>query len=348
MSLRSDDVPLGRLRELDGLRGIAAVAVMLFHFTFWRDHWIVQIPWGHYGVELFFVISGFVILLTIDKSSGVVDFAISRGSRLYPAYWCAVLFTALCAVLFGSSPISGVQVAVNMTMLQQFVHVDPLDPSYWTLGIELVFYALMAIWLRSGRRGRLEWYCILWLTAACITRTALLIVHERVLGFVARPLLLYYGQFFIAGICLYRLRRGQGDLLTVATLIGACAMSAFGGGIDSLNAAGSVYLLVTIAVVALVYGACSSCLPFLRYPGPLFFGDISYPLYLIHQSAGTMLLTVGHRYLGSAVLIPTVMAIVVAIAYLIHRYAETPGRLALREWLGKLRRNSKEPAMSQN
>jgi len=86
-----------RIRELDSLRGIAAFAVLLFHFTYVNDaHRMAPfgLAAGKYGVELFFVISGFVIFMTLERSGSVRQFAVSRIARLFPAYWAAIFCTA--------------------------------------------------------------------------------------------------------------------------------------------------------------------------------------------------------------------------------------------------------------
>jgi peptidoglycan/LPS O-acetylase OafA/YrhL len=52
-----------------------------------------SVPWGYLGVNLFFVISGFVIFMTLDRTLVPLDFVISRTSRLFPAYWAAIIIT---------------------------------------------------------------------------------------------------------------------------------------------------------------------------------------------------------------------------------------------------------------
>lgn len=94
-----------RFVELDALRGIAAMAVVLFHYTS-RFGEVFEVEgfggapfqYGHLGVHLFFVISGYVIFLTISKCRTGRDFLVSRFSRLYPVYWGAMLVTILVAV----------------------------------------------------------------------------------------------------------------------------------------------------------------------------------------------------------------------------------------------------------
>src|ERR1043166_3463819 len=105
----------GRIGAVDALRGVAALAVVLYHYTQrygeLAEHgktdaafagqypstgtvWF-HVPWGHFGVQLFFMISGFVILMTVMKVRSVGEFAVLRLARLYPAYWVA------CGLTFG-------------------------------------------------------------------------------------------------------------------------------------------------------------------------------------------------------------------------------------------------------
>src|SRR6266567_3571227 len=157
-----------RLRELDLLRFVAAMAVMMHHFTGvryytpWHDATKVfpaaskVTGYGYLGVQLFFVISGFVILMSAwDRRPG--DFAVSRFVRLFPAYWCAVglvLFVYYATGLSSGYPVSKIgpleRVLPNLTMLQTGVGAPDSESVYWTLWIEIHFYALIALMVWRG------------------------------------------------------------------------------------------------------------------------------------------------------------------------------------------------------
>ena len=98
----------GRIIELDALRGLAAMSVVLFHFTtryeelFGRANPLpLNFGWGDFGVDLFFMLSGFVILMTLERTSHSLKFAWGRFTRLYPAYWAAVALTFGAVAVFG-------------------------------------------------------------------------------------------------------------------------------------------------------------------------------------------------------------------------------------------------------
>lgn len=100
-----------RFIELDALRGIAALSVMLFHYTaYYRKLFNtpfsenVDFKYGFYGVSLFFMISGFVIFMTIKKCNTASEFAFKRFTRLYPTFWVCVIITFLGVKLWGLLP----------------------------------------------------------------------------------------------------------------------------------------------------------------------------------------------------------------------------------------------------
>src|SRR5688572_16252904 len=100
--------PRERLPGLDVLRGLAAVAVLAFHYTTrFGDifgHPVAPaflVPWGVRGVEVFFVVSGFAIELSLERTSSAKDFLVSRAVRLYPTFWAALAVTLVVVGVFG-------------------------------------------------------------------------------------------------------------------------------------------------------------------------------------------------------------------------------------------------------
>ena len=141
-----------RISEIDLLRFFAALAVVFFHYSFRgfsadglsKVSYPLLAPiskYGYLGVELFFMISGFVILMTADTGS-IRTFAVSRFVRLYPAFWiCCSLTFAISVMLGGGRDYpSANQYLINMTMFSGFVGVPPIDGVYWSLFVELKFF----------------------------------------------------------------------------------------------------------------------------------------------------------------------------------------------------------------
>jgi peptidoglycan/LPS O-acetylase OafA/YrhL len=161
-----------RFAELDGLRGIAAIWVMLFHFTkgltlFWLSNNLtlaneitplsINIR-GTSAVELFFIISGYVIFMTLRRCRNLSDFFASRFARLFPAYWVAVAVSTIVGMLLPAAnlPVNIMQAIGNLTMLQAYLGIPGVDPSYWSLAFELAFYVLMGVVFHFRLLGRIE------------------------------------------------------------------------------------------------------------------------------------------------------------------------------------------------
>jgi peptidoglycan/LPS O-acetylase OafA/YrhL len=331
--------PHVRLHGLDALRGIAALLVLLFHYTTFgcgdglacQPRTIPVIWFGYYGVELFFVISGFVIFWTLHRNPSLPDFAVSRFARLFPAYWAAVLATTLVLHLDPlrtlEAPGPG-EVAVNLTMLQSFLRVRAVDVVYWTLACELAFYAWTAALVHATARTgvRFEWFCLAWLAAAVALRQSGVFLPYR----VAIVTLAHFGQFFVIGMCLFAIAGRRHSPLTVATLggaVGACLQELPDTSPIAELGRSASYFPAAVACTALVWGAVRFRPAFLESRLLLFLGRVSYPLYLVHAAIGYVVL----RHLWSwgvdhATSILVALWLSVGLAYLIHVAAEVPLR----------------------
>jgi peptidoglycan/LPS O-acetylase OafA/YrhL len=279
-----------RLHELDALRGLAAVAVMLFHYTtrlselynmgakplFSFDHL-------YFGVNLFFIISGYVIFMTLNKTKRPMDFVMSRFSRLFPAFWAALALTFLVTSWLGlpGRLVSGYDALRNVFMIHNLFFIPHVDGVYWTLEVELIFYAGMFALYRLGWLGRVH-----------IALGLMVLVHLGSFGLsewlgrpvpwsMSRLLILKHLPWFAMGVALFLLvqprdgidqRKSQG-------LIGLAVVTV---AITDSPAAG----LVALGLSVLVWAAATRRTPWLAQPVFVWLGAISYPLYLLHQNIG--------------------------------------------------------------
>nr|WP_197082717.1 acyltransferase [Bradyrhizobium sp. LTSP885] len=148
-----------RYANVDGLRAIAALGVMIEHLfgdllrqtppaagpmNAVADTLVHHVSLGRFGVALFFLISGFVVPFSIGGERPLAQFAISRVFRLYPAFWFALAVLATMAWLAAEPP-GMATVLANMTMAPTLFGQPWLSPIHWTLFIELVFYVLVAL-----------------------------------------------------------------------------------------------------------------------------------------------------------------------------------------------------------
>lgn len=161
-----------RLDYIDTLRGIAALLVIWLHASeaFVQSTsmgaWVYDSAWainsGRVGVVLFFAISGFVIPSSLGLEGGsrgraLRAFAIHRFFRLFPAYWLSVLLACLLGWLAVTAPISVGTGLANLTMVQTTFGYGDAIGLYWTLRIELVFYALCGLMFAAGVLHRPQW-----------------------------------------------------------------------------------------------------------------------------------------------------------------------------------------------
>ncbi|MEM8798471.1 MAG: acyltransferase [Pseudomonadota bacterium] len=276
----------GRLLELDVFRGIAALVVVIYHYT-QRYHELFRHPelppfrltLGYLGVELFFMISGFVIFMTVLRCKVPADFVVSRFSRIFPPFWFAVILTATVLAI---APLPGLEVTITQVFLNfTLMHkpfVPHVDGVYWTLTVELCFYALVCLAFACGALDKIRLFCWVWLIAGAITVATGLAEVDVWVGRIIGYLVLTYGQLFVAGIAFYIVRRDGWSFGPLSLIIGSYA-------VNFLR-----YDLVEMAFITVFYAAfigfVSGWLKWIALRPLVFLGTISYSLYLTHQNIG--------------------------------------------------------------
>ena len=327
--------PSARLVGLDALRGVAAVMVMLYHYTTRYDEKFghvsapaFSVPWGHLGVDLFFMVSGFVIFMTLERTTRPRDFLVSRLSRLFPTYWFSVTFTFATLALFTQlgKPVSLTQASANLLMFHGLFGVPHIDGAYWTLEVELLFYwAMFVLWLTGRFRSPAKWLGT-WL-ALCV---GFGLAQRAGLPFpyvIARVLILPYFAYFALGILLYGHYKQREFLWQVEGALGVVALLAIGL-IDSPTRV--LWVVGFLAVFLLFISRFGSTRPVI-WAAKL--GAISYPLYLLHEYAGwTLLWQLEASGLSPNLSIALTCAAAIALAALVHRMVEKPSLRSIRNW----------------
>ncbi|UXH80158.1 acyltransferase family protein [Roseateles amylovorans] len=277
-----------RLAQLDALRGLAALAVVLFHYTTRYDALfghtsapLASVPWGHVGVNLFFMISGFVIFMTLERTPRPMDFVVSRFSRLYPAYWGALLLTFALTHAIGlpGKTVGWETLLVNVSMVQGVFGVPHVDGVYWTLEVELLFYAWALLSHRAGGAHGLRLFLFGCLALRLVYLGFSTFWHIDLPWMGQRWLLLPSIAWFALGVAIYRISRAEvlprrdAGLALAAVLVIALA--------DGLE-------LAALAAVffVLLLGAARARWTWLAHPVLLWLGAISYTLYLLHENIG--------------------------------------------------------------
>lgn len=297
---------------VDYLRGLAAAMVAWFHLTNgYGDSWVTRTgSYGWLGVEIFFVISGFVITIALSRKTGpwrvrtFADFMVKRIIRLEPPYLASValaiglLFLSARAPGFNGPPpsVHGPQLLFHLAYLIPFTSYEWLQPIYWTLTYEFFFYifAGLALPLMMAKGGR-----AIFVGAAVIAAAA-------VAAGVLPPLVL----LFVLGIAAsrYYLKRDAVWLTLAVALLatgplalnGMATQAGVGLGAAALMALGRRMPLPPLPIARVLKGL----------------GAISYSLYLVHVPIGGRLVNLGERWLHSPIehLLLSILAFTVSCA----------------------------------
>ncbi len=323
-----------QIHEIDFMRFFAACWVMIYHLGFstwaqapgylYRDlaHGLTPrltlIPLassGWLGVELFFVISGFVITYSAQTQTGV-NFMISRITRLAPAVWICASLSALVLLCVTSTPWQPVLAhwlfSVTLFPLPTG-SLTFIDISYWTLGIELVFYGLVAACLARGQSKYLPYWLIaigswsaLYLLAQLLSITPLTLWLDAIPPRLTELLLMRHGVFFAVGGLIYLSTRpstepkavGAFSSILLGMLFGALCIGEINvSALEKIHMTGVAQnmltgpLIWTCAVLLLIWSAQRV---HAVDPAPSVYARLarvaglsSYPLYLLHGVIGS-------------------------------------------------------------
>ena len=291
--------PSKRIVELDVLRALAAINLVLFHFTHvysvkygYSSDLGFDFVYGKYGVSMFFMLSGFVNALTILRKRQPKEFIASRIIRIIPSYYLVI---GMNLVLLTMLPMSGFypmytgeQVAANLTIVPALFGQECMEPVTWTLQIEVLFYGLILLMFIGGALRKplamMFWYLglcmagiwsIEYLTA--IDANASVIAG---LTFFRKIMILDYMPLFFIGMLTHQIWNQSGSLKW--NLVGITAAAIVFHVIDrhDYNPAATLLMIGTLFLSA--YGK----LPFLRRKPLVFISTISYSLYLLHNNLG--------------------------------------------------------------
>jgi peptidoglycan/LPS O-acetylase OafA/YrhL len=330
---------------LDLLRFGAAMMLVLYHYLYRgavEGGYLVEgygaageaVSFGYLGVNLFFMISGYVIIWSASGRDWY-GFATGRVARLYPAHLVAMTITALAMAWWAQAPMTTdlSQWVANLTMLAPLFGQPFMDGAYWSIVIEIIFYGWVMIGLFAGVLPRYTDLAVaVWLALIC--------ANNLVLG--SRPVellfLTEYGAYFALGAMVWRLS-GQGFNTLRLTLAAVAFAMTFHSAevqrldvVDRLGEAGSSAQLALGNLAIVVLFLCAALLGrrVSAKPWVLALGGISYPLYLVHQNAGYILINAAAPGVGkwAAMAIATLTSL--AVSWWIYSIVEPRGRKIVR------------------
>jgi peptidoglycan/LPS O-acetylase OafA/YrhL len=349
-----------RLTSIDGLRGVAILLVMGYHYFYYDASpvhpgsnlfpfgstfgWIPIFQYGYMGVYLFFIVSGFVIAMTLEKCATPWEFAVRRFARIWPtlAVCSVVTYTV---VVFSGSPFSiqneqtlanflpSLTLTPNIVWSGAFPKADLIDGVYWTLLAEVRFYAmaLAMYWLVS--KNNLGRNLLIFTFVNILVRAALERLVPGSNKIYTGALIPDFLPWFVAGVVFYDLHERRIAAKTAVIYLALMyavivRTSTFGvslGRIPLIESAGALLFFLIFWLVC----SGSSLVDLFKARWLVFVGVCSYSIYLLHYSVGmVMISSISHQLNVYVQVSLTLMVAVfmVGAGYLSFLLVETPTR----------------------
>ena len=354
-----------RLHALDGLRGVAILLVMGFHYfyhlesSYYKSHLYpygetfsntLVFKYGYMGVELFFIISGFVIAMTLESSRSVIDFAIRRFVRIRPALIVSAVLTffllnwsdspfALTRRQFWPNFLPSLTLTPTALWSGLFPNVDFVTGVYWSLVVEIRFYMIAAILFWLFPRDKLARNLVIFTVVIYIARALLRRWLPGYNGVYDGLFVPDYMPWFAAGAIFFelykeRLTKGMALVLLAVAYVMIARISTNYAVIGRDPIFASLTGLSFLALFWLL-STRPSAVSFLEVRPLVWIGECSYSIYLYHYAIGMILISQVSKTIGlipQLLLVAAISLLVFAIGRISYVTVENPSR----RWLTKL------------
>lgn len=345
-----------RIQILDGFRCLAVLLVILIHLgTSYTSYYPygkqltsnIIIANGHLGVHLFFMISGFVIFMTLERCNNFFEFLIKRIVRLLPTLLFCSIVTFLVFRIFDAEHRFAhfhnalIDFVPSLTFSDLWIwniifhrQMEYIDGVYWTLSYEMKFYLISATIYYLNKndffKNWLRYVCLVLASYLCVTYFLPGATELRKL--IKLCLFPEYVVLFTLGMYFYLLySKRKLDKLVLPLLVALTLVEMY----ITNHVLANTYILIFIGMFAcFVYKP--TWISIISNRVFIAIGLISYPLYLIHSHIGVFLITqisVSSGLLNPYVLIILSTLTVMVIAYIIHHYIEKPSNRLIRKYL---------------
>ncbi|MBD3635802.1 MAG: acyltransferase [Crocinitomicaceae bacterium] len=313
-----------QITVINSLRGIAALSVVLYHFICTTVDYIhneVLLETFHYGVkgvQLFFVISGIVIPLSMINNGYTIkkwwNFIVRRFIRIEPPYFAAILLGII--YLIGRNYIPGTAevdltpsvstILLHLGYLIPFIEdVDWINPVFWTLAVEFQYYLAISLLLPLALSKKIPLRYLFYAIFIGVTFLP-----------IASAFFPFWGAYFMVGISYTLFIK---EYIKLPEYIGLSAVLV---GVIWWHQ-GTVDLIVAILAMSAVL-----FIPNLKTKPTLFLGKISYSLYLVHTIVGAAFINyLSHQFrdpFEKFLVISGGVVVSIIAAYLMYRFVEKP------------------------
>jgi peptidoglycan/LPS O-acetylase OafA/YrhL len=354
-----------RIVTIDGFRCLAVMAVVVYHY-YWRyaspanpENYLSEsysiFRYGYYGVQFFFVISGFIISHTLLSCDHFGDFIFRRLIRLLPALVVCAVITYVATWFYGGHLYESHRSILNFLpsltftppqLWQQWlnrVDIAYIDDVYWSLSVEMMFYFLAGAIFFLSRQRFVSTLLLVTATAVLIRIATSPKLHDGMPSFL-HPFTdsvyhLYlilnfsYWIYFALGVFFYKVFSEGIERISLRDkiLIGFLVATEYYFLADMVL----MVLFTLIMALFLVFIYRQRWLIFLQHRVIVLIGVISYPVYLLHHNIGFILMNVmSGSFESVGPLVPAmIMFLIFGLAFLIFYVIERPAIRFLRAWL---------------
>ncbi len=352
---------------IDALRGIAAIGVLLHHLlhtTVMEGPLSVALPqvllrtctYGAHGVQIFFVLSGFVIAHSLRNNAlsraAIKNFILRRQIRLDPPYWATIIFVSGMSRLEKALPsltrtgsFHPAEVFLNFVYLQNIAGVKQVVGVAWTLCIEVQFYLIFILLLKIGQKKlnvptsvkiAMPTVWLVFTVGICsLVFNLWTVAHQPITAWFIQ----YWFNFAAGVLCYWSVRREVNPAFFTAFLA-LIALSIIPAHVVTSGYHGTA-LLTHQSLPALMAGALTALVLYAagrknkltvygRNSVLQYFGRVSYSLYLVHLTVVSVVLRAGYKLTGNNALAAVfwfalAAALSIACGHLLHKFLEAPG-----------------------
>lgn len=330
-----------RFHELDAMRFLAALSVVFLHYGVRgfadgdnlspiRIEYLAHlVKYNYLAVNLFFMISGFVILMTAQSNS-IIKFAKSRIIRLYPALWisCTLTFIIISFFMSGKIATSWPRYFANLTMLNGFVGIGGIDGPYWSLYVEMKFYLLIGLLMVSGNLRRIELFLAGWLLIAILNYR----YPSAVIDYIFIP---KYASYFIAGCSVFLLRQSREKALNYFLLASSFVVGLMYDADVLIEKSLWYHFHFSITTLIFILIAFYSFFLLMIFTNGKWIrpswakafgigGAISYPLYLLHNGIGLSIINLIYPYFQPLMVLGLTTVMIIFLSWVVHQFGERP------------------------
>jgi peptidoglycan/LPS O-acetylase OafA/YrhL len=326
-----------RIEFLDGYRGFALLLIAFYHaFYRWPDivpygHTYAEFPlfrYGYLGINLFLLLSGFVILMTLEKSKNFSSYIFNRWKRLFPAMLVASILIVATACLFPERP-------RGMPLLRDIVpgitFLEPqwlktifrlpfrsLEGTFWSIYVEVKFYVIFGLlFFCIGRTKAILGLLLLYLISVVVP-----MFHHDLLSKIIDTLSFKYFCWFAGGCYSYLYFKNK-ELKCLICCIMICGFDIVQSESSNTGRLVAAFIMLGIYILPIYFNVFRGIFSNKLF---LFLGFVSYPFYLIHENAMIAMIIKLDRVFNGAIpdlflpLIP--LSLLIFLAYLIAKFAE--------------------------